>query len=819
MKIAEVILPLPLPGTFTYQLPEDIEVNPGARVIVPFGKSKIYTGVVASSRQLAKAPDYQIKEILEILDEEPIIAERQLTFIFWVASYYMSALGDTYNAALPAGLKLTSESFISINEDMEVDTETLSDNEMQVLAAIGKNDITTDDIKKITGLKHPYRLIKKMRDARLIDVYEKVKDRYTPKKETRVRLEPKLLVPAALEKLVNSLEKKPKQQDAIMAYLNQVPILENPILNAEGITKKDLIALGVSSSSLKVLSDKGVFEIWKKNIDRFESTMELDFRLPTLTLAQDGAISLIRSAWQVKPCVLLQGVTGSGKTEIYINLIRESLDKGKQVLLLLPEIALTTQIISRFRRYFGDRFGVYHSRFSDNERAEIYQKCLNRSFDFIIGVRSSVFLPFTDLGLIIVDEEHEHSYKQYDPAPRYHARDAAIYLSHLHQAQVLLGSATPSLESYVNALEGKYGFVTLSERYENQPSAKIELVDMVKARKQRRIKGSFSADLLEAIEQSLAVKKQVILFQNRRGYAPYLQCDDCAEIPKCKNCAVSLTYHIYQNELICHYCGYRRYHDTACTACGSTAIRSVGTGTEKLEEELQLLLPEAKIQRMDLDTTRSKYAYQQIIDDFERGKTQILVGTQMVSKGLDFEHVNLVGVFDIDRIINFPDFRSHERAWQLITQVSGRSGRKHQQGRVLIQTNDPTQKIMGYVREHQLEAFYRQELQERFQYGYPPYLRQIRCVIRHKDKAQAAAAAQAYYQQIHQQITANNLLGPIEPLISKIRNYYIYEITIRLEKKKIDLPKVKQFLMACRDSILVLPANKSVLIHFDVDPI
>lgn len=819
MQIAEIILPLPLPGTFSYQIPVGMQLAVGYRVIVPFGKRKIYTGVVATLKETTPNDGFQMKEIMDVLDDHPILSMHQLSFIRWISSYYLCTLGDAYNAALPAGLKLTSESFISLQEDAALSFDELTENEIKVLSAIRKKDISTEAITEITGLKSPYQLVKKLKEAQLIDVYEKVKDRYQPKKETRIRLSQKYQNPDALEEIVNSLDAKPKQQDILMQYLQWVPVLEHPAQNKTGISKKSLIDAGLSDASLKTLIKNEILEVWEQKIDRFAATMEIDFDMPQLTAIQTETKQKIENAWKEKDTVLLKGITGSGKTEIYIHLIQNALNSGNQVLLLLPEIALTTQIITRFRRFFGNSFGVYHSRFSDNERAEVYQKCLNGTFNFIIGVRSAVFLPFSKLGLLIVDEEHEPSYKQYDPAPRYHARDAAIYLSQLHQAKVLLGSATPSLESYHNARESKFGYVALNERYDHQPLAEIVFADLLQARKQRRMKGSFTSALFEAVESSILNGKQVILFQNRRGYAPFLQCDDCNEIPKCQHCSVSLTYHIYQNELICHYCGYRRFHDAACTSCGSTAIRSMGVGTEKIEEEIQLLLPDVPTQRMDLDTTRNKNSYQQIIDDFENGNTKILIGTQMVSKGLDFEHVNLVGIFDADRILHYPDFRAHERAFQLITQVSGRSGRKHERGKVIIQTNDPNQTILRQIKEGHLDLFYQNELSERQQFNYPPYTRLIKCYVRHKEKSNALNAAHAFYKMINAQLGDTRTFGPIEPLISKIRNYYIYEILIKLDKKTIDLARVKQFLLLSRDSILVLPANKSVLIHFDVDPL
>ncbi len=821
MHYIEVILPLPLPGVFTYVLKaSELKENPvGSRVIVPFGKRKIYTGIIAKVLDGPAPSQYTVREVLEVLDDEPIITGKQLEFITWISKYYMSAIGDVYNSAIPTNLKLSSESYVAILPDVEIEYGDLDDHEYNVIQFLEKNELSSDEIRQITGLKNPYRILKSLRDKGYINLFEKVRDKYVSKKETRVRLSSDFNTEEALDNLTQILEKHQKQLDVIIAYLKKVDVLHDPSLNDRGISRKDLLSAGVSKSSLQTLIRNDIMESWDQVVDRF-SFDDLEIReSPDLSDLQKLKREEIEKAFHDKQVVLLKGITGSGKTEIYMDLIRDRISKQEQVLYLLPEIALTTQIIKRFRRVFGDRFGIYHSRFSDNERAETYQNCLKGKYDFIIGVRSAIYLPFHHLSMIIIDEEHETSYKQYDPAPRYHARDAAIYLAHLHNAKVLLASATPSLESYHNAREGKYGYVELNERFEAQPLPEIAFADLVRARQQKKLKGSTSAVLLEAIESSLVHGKQVILFQNRRGYAPFIQCNNCQHIPKCPNCSVSLTYHIYQNQLICHYCGFKQYYDPNCQSCNSDKLRTVGVGTEKIEEELGLLMPDVRIKRMDLDTTRSKYAYQQIIDDFESGEIRILIGTQMITKGLDFEHVNLVGVYDADRMIHFPDFRSHERAFQMITQVSGRSGRKYERGKVIIQTSDPDQTLLKHIREGHLDLFYEQELKERANFRYPPFYRLIRIVVRHRDKQTALQGANQLYILIKKDLGDHRTLNPVEPVVSKIRNFYIYEILIKIEKHQVNLSAIKEFLQACRDTLLALPTFKSLLIHFDVDPL
>jgi primosomal protein N' (replication factor Y) len=793
-----------------------MSVEIGQRVIVPLGKRKIYTGIVYRIKE-SDDGEFLKKPIIEVLDNEPVVNNYQLRFIEWLSSYYLCELGDAYNACLPSGLKLTSESVICLNPDEDPEQHILSEKEEMLVTWLKEKELTFQDTTDITGLKYPQKVIKSLTDKRLITLYEKVKDRYVSKKEKRLRMSDWAL--EGLDELATELEGKYRQYEVLMAYLKEVPLIDNPAANKEGIAKKTLLSQDISSSSVNTLIKKGVLETFDKIIDRFSYNEEPIEELSPLTEHQQTALMEIKQHFEDQKITVLKGVTGSGKTEIYMQLIREQLEIEGQVLLLLPEIALTTQIIKRFRKLFGDQFAVYHSRFSDNERVEVYNAVREKKVSFVIGVRSSIFLPFDNLKLVIVDEEHETSYKQYEPAPRYHARDSAIMLGQFHDANVLLGSATPSLETVQNIGEQKYKLVRLTQRYKDQPMPLLQIADTHVARKRREIKGNFTNKLLDDIKDVLDRGKQVILFHNRRGYSPYIQCDSCRDIPQCPNCDVSLTYHIFRNELICHYCGHRYHMDTTCHACGSTELRAVGTGTEKIEEELELLLPDVKIKRMDLDTTRSKYSYQQIIDDFEEGAIQILVGTQMVTKGLDFENVELVGIVDTDRLLHFPDFRSHERAFQLISQVSGRAGRKHERGRVILQTAYPDHPVVMALRNNEEGKFLRGELIERNDFHYPPFYRMITITLRSKDRQNVWQAATEMAGWLTRDLKKDRVLGPVSAPIGRIRNLYLVQIHIKLEKKGVNIAAIKEYLRSTRDTLLALQSFKGVLIHFDVDPV
>lgn len=821
MLYADVALPVPIPQLFTYRVPHEITelICPGVRVIVQFGKKKVITGIV---EKLHHSPPevYAAKPILELLDTEPIVTELQMTAMRWLAKYYMCTLGEVVNASLPSGLKLSSESRIQLHpeHDWKESEYPFDDRELVILNALENNDsLTYREAAELIDLKSAYRYIKSLVQKEVIIIYEEVREKYRPKRLKKIRLAQKFARDeAALEELFASLEKRQKQVDILLKYLQQVPVYQAPEKNEKGIPKKTIIDAGLSGSSLSTLVKNGVFDEFEEIISRFEET-ETETAEITLSEEQQQAQNEILEHFETKNTVLLHGVTGSGKTELYISLIQAALENGDQVLYLLPEIALTAQIVNRLKAVFGSQMGVYHSKFSDNERVEVWQGLLDGRFSFIIGVRSAIFLPFQDLGLIVVDEEHENSYKQFEPAPRYHARDVALYLAHIHDAKTILGSATPSIESYANAQSGKYGLVKLSKRYGGSQLPEMITADVRTERKRKTLVGSFSSLLIEQLQQALENGEQAIIFQNRRGYSNYVTCEDCGFIPECPHCAVSLTYHQYKNQLNCHYCGHKEPVPIVCPACGSTRVRTVGMGTEKIEEDLKLIFPEARIQRMDLETTRTKYAYQNIIQEFEDGNIDILVGTQMVSKGLDFDKVSVVGVFDMDRMIHFPDFRSLERTYQLVTQVSGRAGRRELPGKVILQTGDPEQGIIQLILQQDYEAFYEMEMRERGKYHYPPFVRMIRILIRSKDRQLTASAADQIANLLRGALGQSRVLGPQEPVINKIRDKYLMDIFLKVEKKY-SIEAVKDHIHQAYLELLKKKELRSVDFIYDVDP-
>lgn len=813
-------MPLPLPGAFTYKAPPVLypNIGPGCRVIVQFGKRKVYTGIVSAI--VDESPkNYTVKEIMDLVDERPILSPLQLGFFSWVGRYYMCPIGEVVNAALPAGLKVSSESVVSVNPEIDISGLDLTKKEQAIVNHLAGGHAKVGDINKILNIKSSHAHIKRLGEKKAIQVSEQVKDKYAPKKVARIKLNETFLEEPALNGLGNELGSKKKQLDVLLAYLKLIPVLENPGLNERGIAKSELLATGISVCSLQTLTKKGVFKEWQQIVSRLGTGGAKKATNLKLSRGQEQAKSDILKLFQAKDTVLLKGATGSGKTEIYISLIQDILENGGQVLYLLPEIALTAQIVKRLRKAFGGQFGVFHSKYPDNERVEAWEKVLKNEYRFVVGVRSSVFLPFSRLELIIVDEEHETSYKQYERAPRYHARDVAIYLAAAHRAKTLLGTATPSLESFQNALDGKYGMVKLEERFGNVELPKVEFVNLAKSRKQKKIKGNFTLALLEAIQQTLAKNKQVILFQNRRGYAPYVTCRHCGHIPKCPHCDVSLTYHSFQNFLICHYCGHKTEMAASCAQCDSKELKTVGYGTEKIEEELQALIPEAGILRMDSDTTRNKDNYQKIINKFEAKEIDVLIGTQMVSKGLDFDDVELVGIFDADRMIHFPDFRSHERAYHLIHQVSGRAGRRSVRGKVIVQTNNPEQPIFSHLKRQNYEGFFQSEITEREQFRYPPFYRIIKITVKDFDKQTAADATIFLAREIRKKLGGTRAIGPVEPLIGRIKNQFLFDITIKYEKQGLNVPAIKDFLLTSRHALVSQQLYKSVKVIFDVDPI
>lgn len=817
----EVLLPVPIHKLFTYRVPQSLQdsVQVGQRVIVQFGERKILTGVIG---KLHNQPpkEYEAKYILELLDEEPVLTPVQFKFFEWLAAYYCCTPGEVLNAALPSGLKLSSESMVQLHPAFDWNSTLFefSDKEELLLKRLAQESLSYSDITKLLGVKHLHSILKSLVKKEAVILFEEVKDKYKPKVERRIRLTINYLSSTQLEQLFEQLASKPKQEEVLLKYLQEIPVIKQVESNTHGISRSQLLNSDLSESSLNTLIKNGVLEEFEKIISRFSEEDLTGSQTITLSEDQRQAANQILEQFESTSTVLLHGITGSGKTEIYIELIQKAIAGGSQVLLLLPEIALTTQIVQRLKRIFGNAMGVYHSRFSDNERVEVWKNIHGGQFKFIVGVRSSIFLPFENLGLIIVDEEHDSSYKQQEPAPRYHARDSALMLSQLHHAKVLLGSATPSIETFFQTQQKKFGLVTLNKRYALAQLPTLVIANLQTDQQQKKNKGEFSSLLISKIEKALANEEQVIIFQNRRGYSPTISCEDCHWIPKCVNCAVSLTYHQYRNALVCHYCGYKESMPEQCPTCTSTRIKTVGYGTEKLEEELKLHFPEVAVQRMDLDTTRSKSSYENIIEQFEKGETKILVGTQMVTKGLDFDKVSLVGIFNADRMLHFPDFRSYERAFQLITQVSGRAGRRDKQGEVVIQTSQPEHPILNFVVQHDYLNFYQAELNERQQHAYPPFTRLIEITLKHIDKKICKTASTILAERIASTISDVRVLGPGEPMISKIRNQYLMNILIKVARGNQSLPMIKQTLLKEVDKLQKEKDFRATRIIIDVDP-
>ena len=816
---ADIILPVSIPNLFTYRVPfewNDI-IKVGCRVIVQFGVSRILTGIVAQIHQ--KPPEkYNAKYLLELLEEFPSVTGIQLNLFSWMANYYMCNIGDVANAALPSGLKINNKSYLQLNPEFKND-ELITDKEKILFNLIKiKGSVPYEDAEKITDQKSVHKHIRTLIDKKAILIFEEIKEKYTPKILKKIKIKSFYLEKENLEALFKVLEKNPKQIDVLLKYLSKVPVINQPELNEYGLEKAIFAKLEISGASLNTLIKNEIFEEFEIIVSRFDYYKYHDGLIVELTEDQKIAKEEILFAFETTPVVLLHGITGSGKTAVYIDLIKNALESGSQVLYLLPEIALTTQIVERLKKVFGDSMGVYHSKFSDNERVEVWKEILQGKYSFVVGVRSAVLLPFDNLGLVIVDEEHETTYKQYDNPPRYNARDVAIVLAKMHNSKVLLGSATPSVESYSHAMKGKYGFVKLDKRYGEAQLPEVILVDTAREKKEKKMKNIFSSVLLDALQLNFQKKEQSILFQNRRGYSAYLACEECNYIPKCPQCDVSLTYHQYSKDLRCHYCGYKEGIPSFCPACGSTKIKTIGIGTEKIEDDLKILIPDASIQRMDRETTGKKNAYNQIIEDFENSKTDILVGTQMVSKGLDFDKVSIVGIFDADRTINFPDFRSHERTFQLLTQVSGRSGRRDVKGKVFIQTANVHQKILKQIVENNFVEMYNDEIEEREKFNYPPFVRLIKIVLRHKDKHQVQKAAVFLAENLRKK-NFSIVLGPEAPLVERIRNLFIQEILIKIKNKDSkSLIIIKEKLNEEIQRIVIGKQFKNINIFADVDP-
>ena len=818
-KFAETLLPLALPGTYTYRIPEGMKLSIGMRVLVPFGRKKIFTAIVVNQHDL-EPKGYEVKEVLGTLDDKPILRHPQLDFWQWIADYYLCSMGEVYKAAVPSGLKVESETTISANPDFEEsEPGQLSDHERVILdftAQRGRVQIA--EIARATGFKTVERNVSHLLDINALHVSERVVDNYRPKTESCVRLTVARDDEQALHQFFDQLKRAPKQEVLLLAYLDMSHWLQSG--EVKEVSKDNLLKrAGVSNAVLHEAVKRGLFEIYKKEINRFADLGSVLEDPPALSEEQQRAYKEIHQSMRQHAITLLHGVTSSGKTSVYMHLIADALRLGKQVLYLVPEIALTTQLTRRLRLVFGDKLLIYHSKFSDNERVDIWKRLLDSNEPcVIIGVRSSVFLPYSNLGLVIVDEEHDSSYKQQDPAPRYNGRNAALILAQMHGAKTVLGSATPAIEVYHRALAGQYGLVKLLTRYGDIKMPDVKVIDTIDARKRREMQGMFSNELIANCRQALNNNEQVILFQNRRGYSPMVRCKECGSVPKCENCDVSLTFHKHNRSLVCHYCGYTIPLPDLCPACKLPGLEIVGYGTERIEDDIDAVFPGEKISRMDLDTTRSKNSYDRIIDEFSAHRTNILVGTQMVTKGLDFDAVSIVGILNADTMINFPDFRSHERAFDMLEQVSGRAGRAHKQGQVIIQTSQPDHDVIKFVQSHDYEGFYEHELADRRQFNYPPFTKVINIYLKHREDATLGELA-VRYSGLLRQVFGTRVLGPMAPFVARIQNLYIRQVTLKMETAA-SMTKVKGILRTLYEQMLAADARmKAVRLYYDVDPV
>ena len=821
-KYADVILPLPLPGRYTYLIHEGISPEPevGKRVIVQFGAKKFYSAIIATIHKKPPPEDYKIKKISTVLDESPVVFPENIAFWEWMAKYYCCTPGEVMKAALPSGLRLESET--KIKKAPGSDPDHLSGDEQFLSGIIGEKGKSLQTIKKEAGTRFRFSVLNSLIQKSCIEVEEKVGAKYREKTQLFISLSSKIKSKPELNNIIDSLKRARKQEKLLLHFCSLANVFSSN--EKKEISRKELLkGGGFTPAVLKALIKKEILLEKQKPVSRILEIQAKQGELNLLNPHQEKALGEIKSFFREGKPVLLFGVTSSGKTEIYTHLIDETIRNGKQVLYLVPEIALTAQLINRLKRVFGHRVGVYHSRLNDNERVEIWEKVVNFNsndaspYQIVMGARSSILLPFRDLGLIIVDEEHETTYKQADPAPRYHARDMAVLLGNQKNCDVLLGTATPSFETYYNVKAGKFGLVQLTQRYRQMALPEIIVSDIQRAFRRKQMKAFLGPELFEKISESLDKNEQVILFQNRRGYAPFVECMNCGWIPKCEKCDVSLTYHKYKKQLTCHYCGYYTRLPEACHECGAPELKTRGLGTEKIEDELKKLFPGTRIARMDLDSTRGKHAFEKLVYNLENKKTDILVGTQMVTKGLDFEHVSLVGILNADNLINFPDFRAHERAYQLILQVSGRAGRKHRRGTVIIQTTQPQHKIIHEIVTHAYEDSFIRQMSERKLFRYPPYFRLIKITVKHKEREKLDKVA----GELASMLAKNNqliVLGPEFPLISRISLWYQKEIWLKLSRGK-QLPEIKHFIIKCVEEVKHLPNNSSAVFNIDVDPI
>ena len=817
---AEILLPVPAPGSFTYRVPYKLNnsIRVGQRVVVQFGKTKILSGLVISLTE--QVPNVEVKYLMDILDEQPVVNDVQLRFWDWVRSYYLCHLGEVMQAALPSALKLSSESKVALNKEYVLDSITLNDVEFLIVEALQiQPKIAVSEVSRIVGFKKVMPLIHSMMEKGILVLEEELNEKYKVRYERFMRLSGSFRNEDRLQELMDTLTKRAyKQLEVVLSFLSMGGDCDHELMTSAVLKKA-----GANTSVLKALVEKEVFEVVERPVSRLkEFEVQTDVASIQLSGAQQQALDRIKEGFNSHKPVLLHGVTSSGKTELYIKLIQDAIERGRQVLYLLPEIALTAHIINRLKRYFGDKLGVYHSRYGANERVEVWHhvnefECSRGGrCQIIVGSRSAIFLPYSNLGLIIVDEEHDTSFKQIDPAPRYQARDAAIVLASLHHADVLLGSATPSYESYFNALHGRFHLVELLERYGGVKMPEIILSDMRIEKRRKTMQADFGSVLLDAVKNTLERKGQAILFQNRRGFALRVECDDCHHIPQCINCDVSLIYHKGQNLMRCHYCGYTTTVPSTCPACHSPNVRMHGFGTEKVEEDLRIVLPEARVARLDLDTTRSKNDYQHILEAFQDRETDILVGTQMVTKGLDFDAVKVVGVLNADNMLSFPDFRAHERSFQLMAQVAGRAGRKGEAGKVIIQTYDPGHPVLLNVLRNDYRGLYAKQMATRRQFGYPPFYRLVMIRLKHKDEQKLNPAA-AELASMLRPIFKQDLLGPEYPVVSRIKNLFIKQMMVKF-KREHNANQVKSLIMQQIQLFQQLSDYKSVIIQVDVDP-
>ncbi|ADX67110.1 primosomal protein N' [Weeksella virosa] len=811
---AEIILPLSLNGTFTYHLSKyDLQqIKVGQRVSVPFGTQKLYTGIVHSLHQ-NKPELYKTKGIHAFLDQEPLVTQKQIELWEWIASYYMCSLGDVYRNALPSALKLESLTYVRLVDPNFDAIEILTEPEILVVKALQNTTmLSVNEIALIIEDFSAIQVLKSLWEKGVVRVDEKLHEKYTPKIENYVRILPDLKKnELEFRKAIQQLDKAPKQRETLLRLIALETQTTKPIKVPE------LVKQGSSNAAINAMVEKNILQVYQlqsSRVDKEESDKE---SISLLTKAQQYALQELKSGFLTHSIALLHGVTSSGKTELYLQLMQDYLAEKKTVLYLLPEIGVTTQIVQRVKKHFGERVGVYHSKYNQNEKVELWQNTLHQKYDIIIGSRSAVFLPLKNLGLVIIDEEHESSYKQIDAKPYYNARDTALVLAKKFSAKVVLGSATPSLETYYYAQKGVYKYISLTERFGKVPLPSINLVDLRKAQKEKEITEDISHILRNAIQEELDRKKQVIIFQNRRGFAPVTECETCGYTPECPNCDVSLTYHKLFNQLKCHYCGHAQSKPVRCPSCGSNSLVTKGIGTEQIQLQLEKIFPAAIIKRMDVDAMRKKFAYEKLIEEFQNKEIDILVGTQMITKGLDFGDVTLVGVIRADSLLNFPDFRAHEKAFQLLTQVAGRAGRREEQGKVLIQAYNPDHQVLQNVTTYNYSQTMKDILYERKSFHYPPFTRLIQFRFKHKNQERVRKTAEQFVELLRPHFMPHLLLGPEEPSVARINNLYIMQVMLKINENQ-SPSKIKRFVQNQIEKLHTISVYRSVRLEIDVDP-